>query len=98
MAIDSREVRGNLLVALHKWARQQDENFTTEAFVHLLTDWVHAEPRAALAVLTKITADRVGLTEADCRQLEIRPQKRIDGNQPDIRIVRSGGQDFEIII
>ena len=26
----------NLLIYLHRWASSQDENFTTEAFVHLL--------------------------------------------------------------
>ena len=26
----------NLLMRLHRWARKQDENFTTEAFVHLI--------------------------------------------------------------
>jgi hypothetical protein len=28
--------RDNLLTELHRWARRQDENFTTESFAHLL--------------------------------------------------------------
>jgi len=93
--IDSAESEGNLFLSLHKWAHRQDENFTTDAFAHLLRRLISKEPSLAHAVLRKLTGDRFKLAEADCHQLKVILQRREDGNQPDIRI-NSG--DIRIII
>src|SRR5882762_10226554 len=93
--IDSAESEGNLFLSLHKWAHRQDENFTTDAFAHLLRRLISKEPSLAHAVLRKLTGDRFKLAEADCHQLKVILQRREDGNQPDIRI-NSG--DIRIIL
>jgi hypothetical protein len=98
MTIDNQDERHNLLVALHKWARKQDENFTTEAFVHLLKNWMHIEPKAALAVLGTITHDHLSPTEAECQEFEIIPQRRLEGSQPDFRIDSRNLKDLRIIV
>jgi hypothetical protein len=42
----------NLLVVLHKWASQQGENFTTDAFVHLLRHLRDHEPNVLVSIWT----------------------------------------------
>jgi hypothetical protein len=49
------DIEGNLLRTLHRWATAQDENFTTDAFAHLLGHLVSEEPKAAARILARIT-------------------------------------------
>ena len=49
----------NLLIQLRRWANRQDENFTTDAFVHLLNHLVTFQPSAAMRVLTHLTGNRI---------------------------------------
>jgi hypothetical protein len=75
----------NLLVALHKWAcdRKQDENFTTEAFAHLLRHLLKHEPDAACSILAVLGCSSVG---EDCRELKVSTQIRYGHSQPDISV------------
>lgn len=74
----------NLLECLHKWATRQDENFLTEAFVHLLRHLVDHEPRLASAFLKKLTNDRLTLNETALQSLIISTQLIVPEGRPDI--------------
>ncbi len=76
----------NLFLNLHKWARSQDENFTTDAFVCVLDHLTKYERRAAGTILGKLFGCL--LTEDDCDEIRIETQKRANGSQPDICIER----------
>jgi hypothetical protein len=95
MTTNGQDEKDNLLVVLHKWASSQDENFTTEAFAHLLKDWIHSEPKAALIILRNFYPK---LTDAACPELKVISQQRIDGCQPDIRVQSRDGRQVKIII
>ncbi len=82
--------RTNLLSDLHAFARRQDENFTTEAFAHLLGHLVMHDAKVATRVLKKLTGDRLRLDEAECAHLEIATQVRTADGQPDIEISSPG--------
>jgi hypothetical protein len=85
MTINNQDKSDNLLVALRKWASRQEENFYTEAFAHLLRDWLRKRPKSAMEVLNTILGPDF-VTETDCNSLRVIPQKRVDDRQPDIRI------------
>jgi hypothetical protein len=85
MTTDNHDRNDNLLVALRKWASRQEENFYTEAFVHLLRNWLRNRPESAMEVLNTILGPDF-VTEDDCKTLEVIPQSRVDDLQPDIRI------------
>lgn len=86
----------NLLVRLHRWANRQSENFTTEAFIHVLEHLVDAEPEAARGLLDWLTGDQVKVTSDDLRNLDVRTQPHADEHGiPDVRIF---GPDLDIVI
>ena len=80
---------GNLLVALHRWAPRQDENYTTEAFAHLLRHYVAHEPKAAAAVLSRLTNGFFS-TELNPDAIVVTTQPQVAGGRPDIEIRSEG--------
>ena len=46
---------GKFLIRLHRWAHRQDENFTTEAFVHLIKTLLDLEYQSGIDFLSKLT-------------------------------------------
>ena len=87
--------QNNLLLALHKYAHQQDENFTTEAFVHLLRHVQVFEPEIARFLIRFLTGERIKLTDEDCPKLKISTQNTFMEGRPDILI--EGPTHFIII-
>jgi hypothetical protein len=76
----------NLLLALRRWANQQDENFITDAFAHLLRHLRSHEPYALVRILDKLTSGWAGLDTDMCRGLEIGTQETITEGRLDIDI------------
>jgi hypothetical protein len=76
----------NLLAVLHRWANQQDENFTTDAFAYLLRHLRDHEPNALVHKLDKLTGGWPGLDTDSCRSLEIGTQETITEGRLDIVI------------
>src|SRR6056297_43947 len=76
----------NLLMRLLHWAHKQDENFTTEAFVHLITTLIALEPQTAKNLLSKLTNGFLHLYKEDFSFLEINTQVHTDEGKPDIEI------------
>ena len=74
----------NVFVGLHKWARSQDENFTTEAFACVLEQLAKYDRNPLSTVLGRLFG--VQLTADDCNEMMITTQKRSDDSQPDICI------------
>jgi hypothetical protein len=85
----------NLLLALHTYAIQQDENFTTEAFVHLLRHLQIHEPQVACALFDFLTEGQLRFELGDCSTLQIKTQWSFSGGTPDILI--KGPNHFVII-
>jgi hypothetical protein len=85
----------NLLLALHTYASQQDENFTTEAFVHLLRHLQIHEPKIACAFCDFLTDKQIRFEPIECSELEIRTQWSFSGGTPDILIK---GPDHFVIV
>ena len=85
----------NLLLALYTYASQQDENFTTEAFVHLLRHLQIHEPKIACAFLDFLTKERIRFEPNECLKLQIRTQWSFSGGTPDILI---RGPDHFVIV
>lgn len=81
------DTSNNLLLALHRYASHQDENFTTEAFAHLLRHLRDDEPASALDVLSVITRSCIDWNDTDCRELVISTQEKIIEGTPDIVLV-----------
>ena len=76
----------NLLLALHTFAHQQDENFTTEAFAHLLRHLLMNESKDAADFLNKLTGGWLRPDEDACTHAWVITQKRTPDGQPDIEI------------
>jgi hypothetical protein len=76
----------NLLLGLYKWASNQDENFLTEAFVHLLQYLLQNEPEVAIDILKQITGGALNLTRRDIPLVKITTQVTILTGRPDIEI------------
>jgi hypothetical protein len=74
----------NLLTELHRWAKRQDENFTTESFAHLLKRLVRDVPNQISQLMTRLT----GLTieEGGWSEAEIDTQVHTRFGTPDISI------------
>jgi hypothetical protein len=86
----------DLLVKLYRWAHHQGENFTTEAFAHLLEHLIDNQPEAALEVLSWLTAGRCALTTADTERLQVQTQFWTkDHGVQDLRLL---GSDLDIIV
>jgi len=76
----------NLLLALHTYASQQDENFTTKAFVHLLRHMKVHDPQMACALLRCVSGGLLNVVEEDCPSLKIETQQTFREGIPDILI------------
>jgi hypothetical protein len=77
----------NLLFRLHKLAWRQDENFHTEALVHLLRYLLKNESSVAFQILKKITGERLDLTLQHEVSVNINTRVRTPrGYYPDIEI------------
>lgn len=76
----------NLLMALHRLAHRQDENFVTEAFSHLLRHLLHHEPGVAVGLIAFLTEGRVGIPVEEADTVTIRTQVAVDEGRPDIEI------------
>jgi hypothetical protein len=76
----------NLLVALSNYAHQQEENFTTEAFVHLLRHVQRFEPTIACSLICSLSGGRLNVTSETCSKLEITTQSTFAEGRPDILI------------
>jgi hypothetical protein len=85
----------NLLLALHTYAAHQDENFTTEAFVHLLRHLQYHEPQIACGIFEFLTGGRIGFERNDCSKLLVTTQWSCIEGTPDIRMTSS--EHFVII-
>lgn len=90
------ESNEDLLVRLYRWAHRQGENFTTEAFAHVLEHLVLVDPAAAARVLTWVVAATFEISVADVQELDIQTQYSTeDHGTPDLRLL---GDDLEIIV
>lgn len=76
----------NLLVALHRLAHRQDENFVTEAFAHLLRQLFRHEPGIAIELVAFLTCGRVEIPTEDVGAVAVRTQATTDEGRPDIEI------------
>ena len=76
----------NLLVRLHKWASRQDENFLTEAFVHLLQHLPAYEAEAGVRLIGRLTNGVIAESADHAKAIEIRPQVVSGEGTPDISI------------
>jgi len=76
----------NLLFNLHRLATGQDEDFVTEAFVHLLRNLLINEKRAFINIFRKITKNSLNLTFEELDSLKIRSQVLTDEGVPDIEL------------
>ena len=86
---------GNLLLRLHRWASCQSENFTTEAFVHLLLHLIEFEPEIAVFILRKLTKQKLIVDTQTIKRVSINTQVTTEQGKPDIEIKTS---DFLIYI
>ncbi len=82
--------QNNLLLALHGFAQQQNENFTSQAFVHLLRHLLTHESKAAVSVLKSLTGAWLRLDEDASEEVRIATQVRSPDGQPDIEILLPG--------
>lgn len=76
----------NLLVVLAPWATRQYENFTTEAFIHLLNHLVTHQPVIARKLLDLLTDNRLPQYASDSPKIKVNTQEHIHGFIPDITI------------
>ncbi|MGB6848664.1 MAG: hypothetical protein WBG05_10740, partial [Thermoanaerobaculia bacterium] len=65
----------NLLVELHRWAWRQDENFTTEAFAHLLRHLLSEQPEAGLDLLELLIGSQGKISATEASSVSIRTQE-----------------------
>ncbi len=76
----------NLLVRLRRWVHRQDENFTTEAFVHVLQRLLDNEPEAAARFLNRITSGAANLRLEEMPDVRLRTQVTTTLGRPDVEI------------
>jgi hypothetical protein len=76
----------NLLVRLRKWVHRQDENFLTEAFVHLFEHLLAYSPKAGTSLLRRVTGDLICLEPAKTGLAHVSTQVTLADGRPDIRI------------
>jgi hypothetical protein len=81
-----QEEQNNLLVSLQKWAERQDENFTTDAFAHLLRRLVEYDFKLARDILRRITGGWLSLTDQECGAVRIDTQETVEKGRLDIRV------------
>jgi hypothetical protein len=76
----------NLLLSLHKWSRRQNENFHTEAFVHLLRHLLKYDSKFAVNLLRRLTGELLDLKPEDAHLVTLTTQIEISTGKPDIEI------------
>jgi hypothetical protein len=76
----------NLLIRLHRWVNRQDENFTTEAFVHLVQHLLDHEPQIAVAFLKFLTGGVVDVGTEEAPSVRLESQVTTDSGRPDVAI------------
>jgi hypothetical protein len=76
----------NLLSALYKWAHRQDENFLTEAFVHLLQHLLDFAPASGIEIIGKITCGACFLRPEEADLISISTQVDTEIGRPDIEV------------
>ena len=79
-------VENNLLVSLSRWASRQDENFLTEAFVHLLRHVLSEESETAVLLLGFVTGGRVRVAPDEFSAVELCTQTVVELGRPDVEI------------
>jgi len=80
------KAKDNLLVALHRWASGQDENFVTEAFAHLLRHLLKHEPVIGVGVLRFLTGDRLLVAEDRANKVTVTTQINTSAGTPDMEV------------
>ena len=82
------KIRNNLLISLYRWCNHQGENFTTEAFTHLLCHLLDDEPEAASSIISTITGSYLKIDPNKTEQVQITAQPTTGGarKRPDIEI------------
>jgi hypothetical protein len=80
----------NLIIALHRWAHRQDENFTTEAFVYVMKHLQKYRPLAVSRILAKLTDSVINIPPEKVSEVQFVTQPRIDDARPDIQIASPG--------
>lgn len=88
----------DILVKLFRYAHRQSENFTTEAFAHVLQHLVEYHPVRAARLLTWLVAPRIELAPADLEDMAIDTQRWTENREHGVPDVRLRGPDFDIII
>jgi len=76
----------NLLLCLHRWAARQDENFLTEAFVHLLRHLLEHERALAVELLADVTAGRMQVAAKEVDFVAVSTQIVTAEGRPDVEI------------
>jgi hypothetical protein len=76
----------NLLVALHRWATRQDENFVTEAFAHLLRHLLENERPIGVDLLCYLTNNRLNVKGDEVESVAVSTQVTTFLGRPDITI------------
>jgi hypothetical protein len=76
------ESNENLLTELHRWARRQDENFTTESFAHLLKRLVKDVPDQIPSLMERLTG-----IKAEWNNVQIDTQVHTRFGTPDLSII-----------
>ena len=76
--------RDNLLIELHRWAHRQDENFTTEAFAHLLKELIKDIPEEIDSLMHTLTG--VDLQQGSWAGAVVDTQVHTKHGTPDVSI------------
>lgn len=85
-----------LFSRVYRLAHRQQENFTTEAFVHVLRELMQREPEAAVRFLDWLTQSKIFSTRDGTLPLKVRSQAYTEEHGiPDIRIE---AEDLDVII
>lgn len=82
--------QSNLLTSLRRWADRQVENFTTDAFAHLLSYLRLHQPKVAAVIFRDLTDNRLEISDEECSKTLIATQVRMSEGTPDIKITFPG--------
>jgi len=77
----------NLFLNLHRWASNQDENFTTESLLIVLKSLLEKAKPAGLDLLSTLIGKKFNIDINDIPQLEIKTQTNYSHGRPDIEIL-----------
>lgn len=80
------DIHDDLFQSLFKWARRQDENFSTEVFVSIFRHLQRNEPKIAAKIFNFLTDSKYELTLKEVPFLNISTQSSMDMGRPDIVI------------